>query len=107
MVQIKYNGKIYEAELAESGSPFIFAPSKLSRGLSFSSKKRNMWFIMPFSARWVFWMFGMRFPLKIIFFDKNKKIIDEFKAEPITLNPSTWKLYAPSRPAKYVLEIPL
>ncbi len=99
MVQVKYRGKTYEAELADS-------MWKISKGLSFTFRKRNMFFTMPYEAKWPFWMFGMLFPLKIIFMDKNKEVISEFDAKPMSLDPRTWRTYRPARPAKYVLEIP-
>ena len=58
MVQIRYDRKIYEAELADT-------MWKISRGLSFSFKKRNMFFELPYEAKWPFWMFGMFFPIVV------------------------------------------
>ncbi len=99
MVQVKYKNKVYEAEIADNWW-------KISKGLSFTFRKRNMFFVMPYEAKWSFWMFGMFFPLKIIFMDENKEVVDEFDAKPMGLNPKTWKTYVPGKPAKYVLEIP-
>lgn len=100
MVQIKYRGKIYDAEVADS-------MWKISKGLSFSFRKRNMFFVLPSEASWPFWMFGMFFPIKIIFMDKNKDVVDEFDAKPMSFDPRTWRTYKPASPAKYVLEIPI
>ncbi len=100
MVQIKYRGKTHEAELADNWW-------KISKGLSFTFRKRNMFFTMPYEAKWSFWMFGMFFPLKIVFMDKDKNIVNEFDAEPMSFDPRTWRRYVPSRPARYVLEIPI
>jgi len=74
-------------------------------GLSFSRKKRNMLFIMPLERHWEFWTLGMRYPIKIVFIDKNKHVISVQKAVPLTLNPKTWKIYRPDRHCKYVLEL--
>ncbi|MBI4095879.1 MAG: DUF192 domain-containing protein [DPANN group archaeon] len=100
MIAVKYKNKTIEAELADNWW-------KISKGLSFSFKKRNMFFEMPHEDYWPFWMFGMFFPIKIIFMDKNKDIISEFYAKPIDIDPRTWRTYKPNRPAKYVLEIPI
>lgn len=53
------------------------------------------------------WMFGMRFPLDIIYIDKKGRAVDiKEQARPLTLNPRTWKVYHPKTPARYVLEVP-
>ncbi len=82
------------------------APWKQAVGLSFNRKRRNMLFIFPFERKWEFWMFGMLYPIKIIFIDGRKRAIEVKEAEPLSLNPKTWKVYAPKKPCKYVLEIP-
>lgn len=74
-------------------------------GLSFS-KRRNMLFLMPFSDRWSFWMFGVRYPLRMIFIDGKKMVVDFKDALPLSLNPRTWRTYAPRKPCKYILEVP-
>jgi uncharacterized membrane protein (UPF0127 family) len=43
-------------------------------------------------------MFFVRFPLDIIFTDKNKKVVDTVSIDP-------WKTYTPKKPAKYVIEM--
>ncbi len=75
-------------------------------GLSFS-KKKNMLFIMPYDSKWSFWMFLVRYPIKIIFIDSKKRVVDVKLAVPITLNPKTWKIYRPKVPCRYVLETSL
>jgi uncharacterized membrane protein (UPF0127 family) len=74
-------------------------------GLSLS-KKKNMFFTLPYEARWSLWMFLVRYPLKMIFIDVDKVVIDIKEAEPLSLNPRTWKTYFPIKPCKYVLETP-
>jgi len=74
-------------------------------GLSLSRNK-NMLFIMDYEARWNFWMFLVRYPLKIIFVDKNKIVIDIIEAKPLSLNPETWRTYFPIKSCKYILESP-
>ncbi|TRZ54187.1 DUF192 domain-containing protein [archaeon] len=82
-------------------------PWKQMVGLGFSGKRRNMLFIFPFERSWEFWMLGMGYVLKIVFIDSRKRIIEVQEAEPLSLNPRTWKVYAPKKPCKYVLEVPL
>lgn len=83
------------------------APWRQMVGLSFNRKLRNMLFTFPFERSWEFWMFGMDYGLKIIFIDDRKRVIEVKEAEPLSLNPKTWKIYAPKKKCKYVLEIPM
>ncbi len=88
-----------ECEVADS-------PWKQAVGLSFSRKRRNMLFTFPFERSWEFWMLGMSYGLKIIFIDGKKRVIEVDEAEPLSLNPRTWKVYVPKKKCKHVLEIP-
>lgn len=97
-MKIKLKNSIIEAEVADDFW-------KRMIGLSFS-KKKNMFFPLPYEAKWSLWMFLVRYPIKMIFIDGNKTIIDIKEAEPISLNPKTWKIYKPEKPCKYVLETP-
>lgn len=74
-------------------------------GLSFSRKRRNMLFLFPFARKWEFWMLSMHYSIKIVFIDKNKKVIDVQKAVPLSLNTKTWKIYRPKERCKFVLEL--
>lgn len=78
---------------------------KQGLGLSFSAKRRNMLFFFPVERRWEFWMLGMRYPIKIVFIDKNKRVIDVQKAVPLSLNRNSWKIYRPKERCKFVLEL--
>lgn len=78
---------------------------KQGLGLSFRRKKSNMFFIFSLKRKWEFWMFGMFFPLKIIFINKNKRVINVFTAKPLTLSPKTWRIYKAKKKCKYVLEL--
>ncbi len=94
--------KRFSIECEAAGTPW-----KQMVGLSFSRKRRNMLFLFPFERKWEFWMFGMFYPVKMIFIDGKKRIIDIQEAAPMNLNPKTWKIYVPKRKCKYVLETPL
>ena len=74
-------------------------------GLSLSRKK-NMFFPLPYEDKWSLWMFAVRYPIKMIFINKNRIVIDIKEAEPLTLNPKTWKTYSPRETCKYILETP-
>lgn len=91
--------KSFEAELADD----IFSQS---RGLSFSKRKRNMLFRFKYPNRPGFWMFGMVYDIFIAFIDDRGRVFQQFRADKMTLNPKTWRIYKPKMACKYVLETP-
>ncbi|MEM5879649.1 MAG: DUF192 domain-containing protein [Candidatus Aenigmatarchaeota archaeon] len=97
-MEIRLKNSTIEADVADS---FL----KQLLGLSFS-KKKNMLFIMPYEKRWSFWMFLVRYPLKFIFLDSSKKVVDIKEGKPISLGLKTWKTYKSKEACKYVLETP-
>ena len=97
MVNIKLKNKIIEAELADN-------LWKHAIGLSFSWKRRNMLFVFPFEGKFSFWMFGMFYPIKIIFLDKTKTVKEIFDARPLSFNFESWRTYKPKEKYRYVLE---
>jgi uncharacterized membrane protein (UPF0127 family) len=97
-MKINFKNKKIEADVANSFWKRLF-------GLSFS-KKKNMLFIMPYEKKWSFWMFGVRYPLKFIFINKTKRVVDIKEGKPISFNLKTWKTYKPKAACKYVLETP-
>jgi len=97
-MKIKLKNKIIKVEVADNFWKKLF-------GLSFF-KRKNMFFPLPYEDRWSLWMFAVRYPIKMIFIDKNKKVIDIKNGEPITFNPKTWRTYKPRKPCKYILETP-
>ena len=45
--------------------------------------------------------------IDLIFIDSRKKVVDTFEdIKPVGINPGTWRVYKPSKPAKWVLELP-
>jgi uncharacterized membrane protein (UPF0127 family) len=96
MIIIKIKGKEVEVELANS-------LLKQVRGLMFS-KKKNLLFTMSSESYHSFWMFGVRFPIKMIFINSDFEIVDIHNAEPLTFNPKSWKIYKPKEKCKYILE---
>lgn len=64
--------------------------------------------LMEFSGEGSYgiWMFGMRFSIDLVFLDSEKKVVGIFEnVRPLGLNPCTWKIYRPKRPAKWILEL--
>jgi hypothetical protein len=77
-----------------------------SRGLSGRSilnKDEGMLFVFVKSGRYYFWMKEMNFPIDIVWFTKDMKIIYIKKNANPLLYPET---YGPSVNSKYVLEVP-
>lgn len=72
---------------------------KKIKGLSFSKKKRNMFFPFTVEKKWSFWTLGMKFPIYIVFINSKKKVVDIQYAKSNSL-----KLYRPKKPCLYVLE---
>jgi uncharacterized membrane protein (UPF0127 family) len=97
-MKIKLKNSVIEADLTDTFWKRLI-------GLSFS-KKKNMFFPLSYEDEWSLWMFGVRYSLKMIFIDRNKVVVDIKEAEPLSLNPKTWKIYKPRKPCKYVLETP-
>jgi uncharacterized membrane protein (UPF0127 family) len=97
-MKVKLRDSVIEADAADN----FFSRMM---GLSFS-KKKNMLFTMDYEYRWPFWMFGVWYPLSIVFLDRNKEVVDIKRASPLSLNPKTWRTYVPVRPSKYVFETP-
>ncbi|MBL7142014.1 DUF192 domain-containing protein [Patescibacteria group bacterium] len=80
-------------------------PSKRIKGLSGRKEmpdNQGMLFVFKKPGRYPFWMEGMRFPIDIIWVNEDLEIIEIDK----NLQPELFlKVYRPSRPAQYVLEV--
>jgi uncharacterized membrane protein (UPF0127 family) len=81
-------------------------PIRQSLGLMFRKrlgKNRGMLFDFPIEFYHGIWMFGMRFPIDIIWIDKKMRVVDIVEnAKPCLLFCRT---YYPRKMAKYVLEV--
>ncbi len=74
-------------------------------GLMFK-KERNALLEFKKEGKYGIWMLFMRYPLDLVFFDRNKKMIDLIQSiHLVSLNPKTWKTYYPRKKCKYVLEL--
>lgn len=82
---------------------------KKTKGLMFRKElAKDTGFLMVFGyeRRHEIWMFGMRFPIDIIFIDKDKRIVDiKHSVRPMGKNPMTWRVYIPKEKCRYVLEV--
>jgi uncharacterized membrane protein (UPF0127 family) len=84
---------------------------KKSLGLMFRKNiPSSRGFLMEFSREGQglhsIWMLGMRFPIDVLFLDSKKRVVDVFEnVPPLSLHPRTWKVYRPSRPVKWILEL--
>ena len=81
-------------------------PSTRARGLSGHDKLEpndGMLFVFPESKLHGFWMKDMQFPIDIIWFDANHRVVDvSERADP----ESYPKVFIPRVPAQFVLEVP-
>jgi uncharacterized membrane protein (UPF0127 family) len=82
---------------------------KKARGLMFRKPlgdDEGMLFVFGKECRPMFWMFGMRFPVDMLFLDSERKVVDVKRGcRPMSLDPRTWRMYVPKKPAKYALEV--
>jgi len=70
----------------------------------------NAGFLMEFGKPskdlYSIWMLGMFFPIDIIFISAEKEVTDVYEnVSPVSFNPMTWKVYAPTKPVKWILEV--
>ena len=65
-----------------------------------------MEFTKPSKYAYSIWMLGMRFPIDIIFIGPDKKVTDVFEnVPPLSFRPSTWRVYSPTKPVKWIVEV--
>lgn len=81
---------------------------KKTKGLMFRKelpKNSGMLFVFNGGNKPGFWMFGMRFPIDIIYLDKGMKVVDiKHNVRPMGISPKSWRVYYPEKPVRYVLE---
>lgn len=82
---------------------------KKTKGLMFRKElapDSGLLMVFKFERKNEIWMFGMRFPIDIVFIDKDKKIVDiKHSVKPMGKNPKSWKIYKPKQNCRFVLEI--
>jgi uncharacterized membrane protein (UPF0127 family) len=75
------------------------------RGLMFK-KEGNALLEFPEEKRYKIWTLFMRYPLDLIFINKDKRVVEIMEDTlPITLNPKTWRFYKPVNSFRYLLEL--
>ncbi len=82
---------------------------KRARGLMFRDslpENQALLMVFPRKGNHKIWMFGMKFPLDLVFLDSSKRVIEIHEnVRPMNLSPKTWKTYCSGKHAKYVLEL--
>jgi uncharacterized protein len=97
--EIELNGRVFQVAVANT-------PEAERQGLSGQehlSPESGMWFDFGSENLWGIWMKDMKFPIDIIWFDKNLEIVSVKE----DVSPETFpESFFPTRPAAYVLELP-
>ena len=96
-MKIKVSKKEFEVEVANS----IW---KKIKGLMFK-QSGNMLMDFGKDSRPGIWMFGMKFPIDIVYVNSEMKVVDVKNAKPMSFNPLTWRVYYPKEKSRYVLEV--
>ena len=82
-------------------------PWKRAIGLMFRKEPAPLLISFEREARHAIWMLCMRFPIDLVFLDDRKRVITVYEdIRPISLDPGTWRIYRPEKPAYYALEVP-
>ncbi len=95
-VEVRANGDNFEARLADN----VFHHF---RGMRFRDSGK-MLFAFPKEHNAAIDMVFVPEPLHLYFIDQDKRLVERKRAEPIGLNPRTWRLHRPETPYKYLLE---
>jgi len=98
---IKIAGQVLTVEIADT-------PQSRQQGLSdrktLVDQSHGMLFIFDEPGSYSFWMKDMNFPLDIVWFDADQKAV-EIISSVVPEGSSPQKIYQPTEPAKYVLEV--
>jgi uncharacterized protein len=85
----------------------VKTPEEREKGLSGTDELRKdqaMLFVFDQDEKWSIWMKDMKYPIDIVWLDKNKKIVYIVKNAPPESYP--FERFAPKEEARYVLELP-
>lgn len=97
---VAIGGETFRVEIADS-------PAKIRVGLMFRESMdadAGMLFVFRYAEDRGFWMRNCRFPLDMLFFDSERRLINfHTSAPPCTADPCP--TYASEAPARYVLEL--
>lgn len=87
--------------------PVADTPWKRAKGLMFKKKPQPLLLVFDKPGYHGIWMLGTRFSIDLVFLDSERRVVDIFEGiKPISWNPKTWRIYRPSKPVKYALELP-
>lgn len=81
------------------------SPLEVERGLGGKDSlgpDEGMFFVFPAPDRYAFWMRDMRFSIDVVWFDERLRVVD---VKEDTSPESYPDMFAPSAPARYVLEV--
>jgi uncharacterized membrane protein (UPF0127 family) len=100
-VKVRVRSKTVDSELADT-------ILKKTKGLMFRRSLphgKGMLFAFDRETHHPFWMFGMRFPIDMIWIDRKKQVVDVTEDARPCLCPLFCKVYRPRKKARYVLEV--
>ncbi|HWZ65342.1 MAG TPA: DUF192 domain-containing protein [Patescibacteria group bacterium] len=101
---------IHKTQITIGGATLLARVAKtdqeLSHGLSGTSDLKDsqgMLFVFGYADKWTIWMKDMKYPIDVIWLDKDKKVIDVA----VNLTPDSYpQSFKPNQNALYVLEVP-
>lgn len=98
VISISINDIIVNAEVVDT-EPLI---EKGLGGRSSLGEQKGMWFVFSNDEKFGFWMKDMKFPIDIIWFDKNLKIVGMEE----DVSPESYpNIFYPGKESRYVLEV--
>lgn len=98
-VTVKIGDGVYKAQVAKT-------PTERAKGLSNSTSLRQdeaLLMVYPTDGEHAIWMKDMKYPIDIIWLDKDKKVVHIVKNAPPDSYPEK---FVPKKNARYVLELP-
>ena len=94
--------KIGSAEIRVEMADTVIKRYRGLSGRKFLIQDQGMLFVFPAPGHYGFVMRGMKFPLDFVWLDANKKVVETTTH----IKPSSYpKVFRPSRPVQYVLEV--
>lgn len=97
-IKLDINGNEINALVADSLIKRIL-------GLMYRNDNTNMFFIFNKDSKYGIWMLNMKFPLDIVWLDKNMKVIDFIEGIKPCTSLFSCKTYTPKYSSRYVLEL--
>lgn len=98
-VTVKIGDGVYKAQVAKTDA-------ERARGLSNTTSLRQdeaLLLVYPTDGKHAIWMKDMKYPLDIVWLDKDKKVVHIVKNAPPDSYPEK---FVPNKDARYVLELP-